>query len=389
MKMKKWLTILLAVLLACGALPAGSFAEEQTLFQYEVQRDGTAKITGINDTTLETLEIPAELDGRRVTRIGSRVFTKCKNLKSVVIQEGVVSVESLAFHCVSLESVSIPKSLVSVELQAFAFCPKLKTIEISPDHPVLAVENQALVNWKKHMLIVVLEHEDTGTYTVPQGIREIGGFAFDSCLFSAILLPDGLKKIGNGAFRRCANLTEIVLPEGVTETGAQLFFNCENLVSVTIPKSLMQAGTAFFGNAQALTDVRISPDHRVYEMNGPLLVAKRTREIISVLNNLPETYEIPEGIRIIGYMSFQGNDDLAELTVPEGVTTIRYDAFCDCGKLRVITLPASMKKIEEGAFESVEGGLLIKAPAGSWAEKYAREKGYRFEALPEDADGAE
>jgi hypothetical protein len=124
-------------------------------------------------------------------------------------------------------------------------------------------------------------------------------------------------------------------------------------------------------------------------MNGPLLVAKRTREIISVLNNLPETYEIPEGIRIIGYMSFQGNDDLAELTVPEGVTTIRYDAFCDCGKLRVITLPASMKKIEEGAFESVKGGLLIKAPAGSWAEKYAREKGYRFEALPEDADGAE
>ena len=63
MKMKKALMILLAVLLACGVLSAGSFAEEPVLFQYEVQEDGTATkpsgtytaadMASINSTTKE------------------------------------------------------------------------------------------------------------------------------------------------------------------------------------------------------------------------------------------------------------------------------------------------------------------------------------------------
>ena len=63
MKRKIIPAILLAVLLACGVLSAGSFAEEPVLFQYEVQEDGTASITGISNKEIETLEIPAELDG--------------------------------------------------------------------------------------------------------------------------------------------------------------------------------------------------------------------------------------------------------------------------------------------------------------------------------------
>ena len=383
MKMKKWLTVLLAVLLAFGAFPAGSFAEEQGLFRYEVKKNGTAKITGINDTTIRTLEIPAELDGHPVTAIGSRAFINLKNLQLVVIPEGVGSVESLAFeYCTSLESVSIPDSLVSVELLAFVSCPKLKTVVVSPDHPVLAVENKALVNRKNQALIVALEHEDTGTYTVAQGIREIGGFAFDSCRFSAILLPDSVTSVGNGAFSECVNLTEIVLPEGVTKIGSQLFFGCENLVSVTIPDSLTRIGTALFGKTPALTDVRISPDHRAYKMIGSLLVDKRNKEIVSSLNNLPETYEIPEGIRIIGQMAFQGNRDLAEVVVPRGVTRIKYAAFSGCS-LRVITLPATLRDIEKNAFESSKG-LLIKAPAGSLAEEFSKYR-YSFEAIPDES----
>ena len=105
------------------------------------------------------------------------------------------------------------------------------------------------------------------------------------------------------------------------------------------------------------------------------------------MNNTPSVYEIPEGIRSIGEMAFQGSYGLTELTVPEGVTEIGYSAFSGCVNLHVVCLPASLKEIGNYAFEH-SGGLLIKAPAGSRAEQYASENGYRFEALPADTDGA-
>ena len=103
------------------------------------------------------------------------------------------------------------------------------------------------------------------------------------------------------------------------------------------------------------------------------------------LNNTPRVFGIPEGIRKIGYMAFQGSSALTELIVPEGVTQIGTYAFSGCNELQVITLPASLEAIGQEAFGYFRG-LLIKAPAGSWAEEYARENGYRFEALPESAD---
>ena len=60
--MKKLLILALAAMLACGALFAGASAEEKGLYRYKVKEDGTAEITGINDESLETMEIPAELD---------------------------------------------------------------------------------------------------------------------------------------------------------------------------------------------------------------------------------------------------------------------------------------------------------------------------------------
>ena len=387
MKMKRVLTVLLAVLLACGAFAAGSFAEEkQGLFQYEIKEDGTAEITGINDNNIEVLEIPAELDGIPVTSIRGYALWGCKSLQ-MVIPEGVVSVGHSAFsNCDRLESVSIPDSLVSAGDQPFGLCKNLKTVEVSPDHPVFAVENRALVNRQEQTLICVLDHEDTGTYTVAQGIRRIANCAFDCASFSSIILPDGVTSVWDQAFSFCVNLTEFTFPEGVTDIGTQAFLGCEKLESVTLPDSLTRIGSGVFAHTPALTTVRISPDHPAYEMDGSLLVDKRDQEIVSALNSTPAVFEIPEGIRAIGQLAFQGCRDLTELIVPEGVTKIGWSAFNMCSKLRVITLPASLEEIRDGAFDNCAEDLLIRAPAGSRAEQYAGENGYAFEALPESAD---
>ena len=358
------------------------------MYQYSVLEDGTALIVKA-DPFLTDGNIPAELDGIPVTRIGFDAFSNCAGLQSVVIPEGVVYVSGYVFmNCTRLESVSIPDSLVAMDAEAFAYCRTLKTIEVSPDHPVFAVENRALVNKRDQTLILVLDREDTGTYTVTQGIRRIEGNAFYKSSFSSVILPDSVTSVGSLAFYDCDNLTEFVLPEGVASVGSQVFLHCEKLESVTIPDSLTRIGSAVFSSSPVLTDIRISPDHPAYELIGPLLVDKRNQEIAATLSNMPAVYEIPEGIRAIGERGFEGCEDLTELIVPEGATGIGWNAFSGCSKLRVITLPASLKEIGNEAFR-YSRVLLIKAPAGSLAEQYARENGYAFEALPADTDGAD
>ncbi|MBR6443529.1 MAG: leucine-rich repeat protein, partial [Clostridia bacterium] len=55
-------------------------------------------------------------------------------------------------------------------------------------------------------------------------------------------------------------------------------------------------------------------------------------------------------------------------------------AFNGCSNLSIVTLPSSMQEISKDAFEYCHE-LLIKAPAGSYAQKYAEEHGYKFEAV--------
>ena len=57
-----------------------------------------------------------------------------------------------------------------------------------------------------------------------------------------IVLPDGLKRIGGGAFDSCDQLSEIVLPEGLESIGEGAFILCDSLGVVVLPDSLQLIG---------------------------------------------------------------------------------------------------------------------------------------------------
>ena len=111
---------------------------------------------------------------------------------------------------------------------------------------------------------------------------------------------------------------------------------------------------------------------------------------------------VPDGIRIIGEYSFTGLAALKTVCISTGVTHIRKYAFAECVQLAEILLPAGLESVDYRAFggcvalkQTVVPGtvtcindfafekcdlLSIHAPAGSYAEQYAKEHNICFVA---------
>ena len=93
-------------------------------FEANVSEDGTAEINGHTGEATDIV-IPSEIDGHKVTSIGTSAFKNSK-LISVVIPDSVTSIGSEAFAgSASLTSVTIPASVTEIAEDAFVGCEQL------------------------------------------------------------------------------------------------------------------------------------------------------------------------------------------------------------------------------------------------------------------------
>ena len=75
--------------------------------------DGEAVITGVVDrAAYKKFEIPEQIDGFKVTRIGKDAFRWCKKLQSVEIPENITAIEDGAFwDCAHLSNIRLPDGI--------------------------------------------------------------------------------------------------------------------------------------------------------------------------------------------------------------------------------------------------------------------------------------
>lgn len=73
--------------------------------------DGGYEVSGIGECTDTDIVIPKEYNGLPVIGIGSSAFRGCSSLTSVVIGNGVTSIDSYAFsYCSRLTDIYVPWS---------------------------------------------------------------------------------------------------------------------------------------------------------------------------------------------------------------------------------------------------------------------------------------
>ena len=242
---------------ALGEFPM-TLADWRKEFKIIIQ-DGEATITGYKGEK-EDLVIPAMVGKYRVSAIGREAFDGCKTLKSVVIPETVKTIAEKAFACCyELRKVVLSDGLQAIEKEAFSTCLKLKKVTIPPSVESINEDafsgtlsltsiqvesgNQTFkdingVLFDAHgTTILIYPNGRKGKYLIPNGVREIGQEAFNSCHeLTAIIIPEGVEVINEGAFSSCDKLRRLVLPESLKAIGRYAFF-CWNLKDVTINSS--------------------------------------------------------------------------------------------------------------------------------------------------------
>lgn len=142
--MKRFMVVLIAVLIMMSAFCAQAKTDGDYEF-YETESGNTvitlymgedASVTVPEAFELEYAEIPFT-----VLAIADEAFAYNDDLRTIVIPEGVESIEYRAFFgCENLESVTLPSTLRNIGDEAFAYCSSLTQINL-PEKLDFAGEN--------------------------------------------------------------------------------------------------------------------------------------------------------------------------------------------------------------------------------------------------------
>jgi len=100
-------------------------------FNYEVLADDSAKLTSIEEPE-EEIVIPEELDGHKVSEIGSNVIPEGKSdVKSITLPQSVTTLDSEAFadhHY--LKTLKLNQGLKAIGERAIYTCPDLAELYV-------------------------------------------------------------------------------------------------------------------------------------------------------------------------------------------------------------------------------------------------------------------
>lgn len=162
------------------------------------------------------------------------------------------------------------------------------------------------------------QNADLTSYEFPEGITEIGDFAFARSGLESIVIPEGVTKIGYGAFYHCDNLQSVQIPSTVTEIDDYAF-----------------AKTPFLENNHSAT--------------YPFVVAGEGI-LIGYLGS-DSIINIPGGVKQISDGVFRDHMGITAVNLPDTVETIGEDAFKGCHNLTTVNGGKNVKSIGAGAFQ--------------------------------------
>ncbi len=403
----------------------------------------------INCTALESVEFSSKLEKMGIwafsqcsslenvsftgvtelSEIGDYTFAGCSMLRSIEIPEGVTRIGIYSFYnCTRLSSVAVPSTVESVDYGAFNYT---RWYQEKTD-AYLIVGDGVLIKTTVHPSMLDLsgkgiktiggmafynaeinnEAADYGykyasfltTITIPEGVREIGKFAFAGCFsLENIILNKELIRIDQNAFNILTDgmttkaKVNLEVCENLEYIGSYAFQGCEGIETIHLPKNIKTIGEYAFVSTAAHTNfmeqaAKAENEADRYWISEGVLLAAYVAEGQTAIH-------VPSGVRLIAGAVFCGwdnayiPDDLTtlsasgvskynisynvkELYLPEGLEIIDSMAFFRMDCVEKVVLPSTLRVIGDNAFglcanlSEISGGENLEE-IGDYAFSYA------------------
>ena len=139
-----------------------------------------------------------------------------------------------------MTNVVIGMNVADIEGGAFSGCPMLTEINVDAGNSVFSSLAGALFNKNQTTLVQCLNGQ-TGSYTVPSTVTNIGDLAFSGCInLTNVMIPDSVIEIGNQSFMDDYGLLSVHIGHNVVTFGDEAFAGCAGMFSITIPDSVVK-----------------------------------------------------------------------------------------------------------------------------------------------------
>ena len=268
------------------------------------------------------VNIPSELNGHTITKIGSSAFY-LKGLNSVHIGSNIIGIDDNAFSRNNLRELHIPNSVKTIGDRAFE-TNSITSLELS--NGVTMIGNQAFRSNQLKTLIL------------PNSVKTIDVEAFASNQLTELEIPSSVTRIGSGAFRGNQMPDE-----------KAFIYNRNN--DGTEDRAILNS----YAGAKR-SDVVIPSGVEIIEV-----YAFRGIGLKSVI--------LPEGLKRIQMLTFTDND-LTEITIPASVTALS-SGFTNNKNLSSVTFMGNVPVLERpGIFANTGLGRsnTIKVLIGTLAQ---------------------
>lgn len=215
MKLKKFLSFLLSVMLILSVVPMGLFSITASAVT------ATSGTTGDCTWTLDGTVLTISGQGYMLDDYWNSGYIapwSGKVITEVIFENGVKNIGANAFQgCNEIVFVKMTDSIITIGKEAFECCSNLRNVIFS------------------------------------KNLKEIEGYAFWGCSnLENIKLPNGITRCGPSAFHYCNSITYVEIPGSLSKIDDYLFTSCSNLKKAKFNSGVKSIDFTDFGDLEEI-----------------------------------------------------------------------------------------------------------------------------------------
>ncbi len=294
-------------------------------YEYSIQGDEAMLLACVSMD--DTIEVPEEIDGYKITSIYRNAFVSVEASK-IILPDTVEIIGESAFSD-KLQSLTISANCKEITgNEPFIYCAELKEINVSEGgNGEFSSENGVLYNKDKTVLIAYPHQKSDKTFNPPATVTELkkSSFCYNTYLEEVDL--SNVVKIGSYSFEACSALKSVKLSEDLNFVGNGAFVGCTSMKSIRI-----------FDNVETIGEYAFGYD---YDEELAAEIQKNSQE--EMTEDLPAPFSVMDGFKIYA---------------EEG--TLAFEYAKDCG-IEIVsnTVSIGKKNIDKNFLYVIVGTLIV------------------------------